>query len=302
MTCESHFEELVAAGRRPIRRAPTAAPRRWLGSFSVFAAHGTAEQPSFGGQRPAAVAAAGAVAAEPDALSRREALAAYAAETAACTRCRLAEGRTQVVFGVGDPDADLMFVGEAPGFHEDKQGYPFVGQAGSCSTSCSAGIGLTRRGRLHRERPQVPAAGQPRPAAGRDRGLRGHLFRQLELIQPKLVATLGNFATKLLARQAERDHARARPAAGGDGRRAPRHALPALPPGGRALHARRCCRRSRRTSRRLPELLAAAREAPALQAQVIQFPVAPAPLAVPAAPPTNSSGSSSSRPKLGYGA
>jgi hypothetical protein len=74
-------------------------------------------------------AAAEPVAAEPDALSRRTALEAHAAETSACTRCRLAEGRTQVVYGVGNPDADLMFVGEAPGFHEDKQGYPFVGSA-----------------------------------------------------------------------------------------------------------------------------------------------------------------------------
>ena len=57
-------------------------------------------------------------------------LAEYGAEVAGCTKCRLAEGRTQVVFGAGDPAADLMFVGEAPGFHEDKEGYPFVGQAG----------------------------------------------------------------------------------------------------------------------------------------------------------------------------
>ena len=70
--------------------------------------------------------------------------AAYAAEIAGCTRCRLAEGRTQVVFGVGDPDADLMFVGEAPGFHEDQQGYPFVGQAGKLLDKLLAGIGLDR--------------------------------------------------------------------------------------------------------------------------------------------------------------
>ena len=70
---------------------------------------------------------AGPVAAEPDALSRRAALEAHAAETSGCTRCRLAQGRTQVVYGIGDPDADLMFVGEAPGFHEDQQGVPFVG-------------------------------------------------------------------------------------------------------------------------------------------------------------------------------
>ena len=58
-----------------------------------------------------------------------ETLEAYGAATASCTRCRLAQGRTQVVFGAGNPRADLMFVGEAPGFHEDKQGVPFVGQA-----------------------------------------------------------------------------------------------------------------------------------------------------------------------------
>ena len=84
------------------------------------------------------------MAADPDALSRRSELAAYATETAACTRCQLASGRTQVVFGAGDPAADLMFVGEAPGFHEDKQGYPFVGQAGKLLDKLLAGIGLTR--------------------------------------------------------------------------------------------------------------------------------------------------------------
>jgi uracil-DNA glycosylase len=65
-------------------------------------------------------------------------------EAAVCTRCRLAEGRTQVVFGVGNPDADLMFVGEAPGFHEDKQGFPFVGQAGKLLDRLLEGIGLSR--------------------------------------------------------------------------------------------------------------------------------------------------------------
>jgi uracil-DNA glycosylase family 4 len=71
-------------------------------------------------------------------------LEAYAAETAGCMRCRLAQGRTQVVFGVGNPEADLMFVGEAPGFHEDKQGFPFVGQAGKLLDRLLAGIGLSR--------------------------------------------------------------------------------------------------------------------------------------------------------------
>ncbi len=73
-----------------------------------------------------------------------DALEAYAAVTAGCTRCRLAQGRTQVVFGSGNPRADLMFVGEAPGFHEDKQGVPFVGQAGKLLERLLAGVGLRR--------------------------------------------------------------------------------------------------------------------------------------------------------------
>jgi uracil-DNA glycosylase len=76
--------------------------------------------------------------------SRTLALRAFADEVADCTKCRLAQGRTQVVFGVGNPDADLMFVGEAPGFHEDQQGIPFVGQAGQLLTKLLGGIGLTR--------------------------------------------------------------------------------------------------------------------------------------------------------------
>jgi DNA polymerase len=134
-----------------------------------------------------------------DALTRSDALAAYAAETSVCTRCRLAEGRTQVVFGVGDPNADLMFVGEAPGFHEDQQGYPFVGAAGKLLDKLLAGIGLDR------ESVYIANVLKCRPPGNRDPqpdeidSCEPHLFRQLELIEPKLVATLGNFATKLLS-------------------------------------------------------------------------------------------------------
>jgi uracil-DNA glycosylase len=71
-------------------------------------------------------------------------LHAYAEEVSGCTRCRLAQGRTQVVFGAGNPHAGLMFVGEAPGFHEDKQGIPFVGQAGKLLEKLLAGIGMAR--------------------------------------------------------------------------------------------------------------------------------------------------------------
>jgi uracil-DNA glycosylase len=79
-----------------------------------------------------------------DAVERAAALREYAEQTASCTKCALAEGRTQVVFGSGSPDADLMFVGEAPGFHEDQQGIPFVGQAGKLLDRLLEGIGLTR--------------------------------------------------------------------------------------------------------------------------------------------------------------
>ena len=127
-----------------------------------------------------------------------EALATFAEQVSGCTRCRLS-GRTQVVFGVGNPHADLMFVGEAPGFHEDKQGVPFVGQAGKLLDKLLGGIGL--------ERSEVYIANvlKCRPPGNRDpqpdeiESCEPHLFRQIELIQPRVVATLGNFATKLLS-------------------------------------------------------------------------------------------------------
>jgi DNA polymerase len=134
-----------------------------------------------------------------DTVERAAALRQYAEETSTCTRCALANGRTQVVFGSGSPAADLMFVGEAPGFHEDQQGVPFVGQAGKLLDKLLGGIGLTR--------PDVFVANvlKCRPPGNRDpqpeeiASCEPHLFRQIELIQPKVVATLGNFATKLLS-------------------------------------------------------------------------------------------------------
>ena len=139
------------------------------------------------------------MAAAPDALTRREALEAYAAETSTCTNCRLAQGRTQVVFGVGDPDADLMFVGEAPGFHEDKQGYPFVGSAGKLLDKLLEGIGLTRRDVYVCNVIKCRPPGNRDPQPDEIEACEAHLFRQIELIEPKLIATLGNFATKLLS-------------------------------------------------------------------------------------------------------
>jgi DNA polymerase len=137
-----------------------------------------------------------AVAAVPVAATE---LDVFATEVAGCTKCRLAEGRTQVVFGVGDPKADLMFVGEAPGYHEDQQGKPFVGQAGKLLDDLLAGIGLAR------DQVYVANVLKCRPPGNRDpqpdeiEACESHLFRQISLIEPKVVATLGNFATKLLS-------------------------------------------------------------------------------------------------------
>jgi uracil-DNA glycosylase family 4 len=130
---------------------------------------------------------------------RREELKAVWQQASACTRCpQLAATRTTVVFGSGNADAELMFVGEAPGANEDQQGVPFVGQAGRLLDTLLGEIGLTR--------PDVFVVNvlKCRPPGNRDplpqeiENCQEYLFRQLELIAPRVVCTLGNFATKLL--------------------------------------------------------------------------------------------------------
>ena len=133
-------------------------------------------------------------------------LAELAAEAAGCTRCPLAATRTQVVFGVGDPDADLMFVGEAPGRDEDLQGEPFVGRSGKLLDRLVAE-------ELGVDRSQVYIANvvKCRPPDNRDpkpdeiAACRPYLDAQLELIDPAVVVTLGNFATRLLL-ETDRGH------------------------------------------------------------------------------------------------
>ncbi len=147
----------------------------------------------------AAVVAAEAVGAVTEALTANPELAALAAEASGCTRCRLSEGRTQVVFGVGSPTADLMFVGEAPGFHEDQQGFPFVGAAGKLLDRLLEGIDLTRGDVYIANVLKCRPPGNRDPMPDEIESCESYLFRQISLIQPKLVATLGNFATKLLS-------------------------------------------------------------------------------------------------------
>jgi uracil-DNA glycosylase len=134
-----------------------------------------------------------------DAVERAAALREYSEHVASCTRCALAQGRTQVVFGSGSPDADLVFVGEAPGFHEDKQGIPFVGQAGKLLDKLLSGIGLTRADVFVANVLKCRPPGNRDPLPEEIAACEPHLFRQIELLEPKLVATLGNFATKLLS-------------------------------------------------------------------------------------------------------
>jgi uracil-DNA glycosylase len=142
----------------------------------------------------AAVAAVPVAAADPS-LS----LLAYGDVVAGCERCALAATRTQVVFGAGSPTADLMFVGEAPGFHEDKQGVPFVGAAGKLLSKLLEGIGMTREMVYVCNTLKCRPPGNRDPLPGEIESCEPHLFKQIELISPKVVATLGNFATKLLS-------------------------------------------------------------------------------------------------------
>lgn len=115
-----------------------------------------------------------------------------------CQRCRLSSGRTQVVFGTGNPNASIMFVGEAPGFYEDKQGIPFVGAAGKLLNELLDSAGLSRTDIY------IANVIKCRPPDNRDplpdevETCKPFLFQQIELIKPKVVCTLGNFAMQTL--------------------------------------------------------------------------------------------------------
>jgi DNA polymerase len=138
-----------------------------------------------------------------DAPERAAELERLADEWRSCTKCALASSRTQVVVGTGDPDADLMFVGEAPGFHEDKQGVPFVGQAGKLLETLLGEIGLTREAVYIANVIKCRPPGNRDPLPNEIEACEGYLFSQVELIRPKVICTLGNFATKLLTGRPE---------------------------------------------------------------------------------------------------
>jgi DNA polymerase len=138
-----------------------------------------------------------------DPAARRDELVALYHELSDCRKCPLAEGRSTVVFGTGDPHADLMFVGEAPGFNEDKQGKPFVGQAGKLLDKLLAEIGMERRQCFIANVLKCRPPGNRDPQPEEIEACEGHLFRQIGLIEPRVVCSLGNFATKLLSGRPE---------------------------------------------------------------------------------------------------
>src|SRR3954451_14959501 len=195
------------------------------------------------------------------AAERREELVELYREVQNCRACPLHATRTQVVFGSGNADAGLMFVGEAPGFHEDQQGIPFVGAAGKLLEKLLDEIGMTRGDVF------IANVLKSRPPGNRDPQLeeieacKPYLTRQIELIEPRVICTLGNFSTKLLTRRQDgitRVHGRPQD-----------HVIAGLPiriypiyhPAA-GLRSTAMLETLREDSRRLPELLEAARPQP----------------------------------------
>ena len=133
-----------------------------------------------------------------DLAARIAELAEIEQRVAACTRCRLSEGRTRTVFGAGNPAAELMFIGEGPGAEEDRQGLPFVGRAGELLTRIVQAIDLRR------EDVYIANVVKCRPPGNRDPqtdeviACRGYLERQIELIQPRVIVALGRIAAQTL--------------------------------------------------------------------------------------------------------
>ena len=167
---------------------------------------------------------------------RSSALREAAAEAAGCVRCTLAEGRTQVVFGEGNPDADLVLVGEAPGFHEDRDGRPFAGRARELLERLLGSVGLSLDDAYLATVLKCRPPGNRDPLPAEIAACEPYLYRQLELIRPRVVAPLGSFATALLSGRAlgiTRVHGQEQPVTLG-GRTVTLY--PLYPPGRGAVH------------------------------------------------------------------
>jgi DNA polymerase len=121
-----------------------------------------------------------------------------AREASTCTRCRLSQGRTQVVYGVGNPHADLMFIGEAPGFHEDRQGEPFVGAAGQLLNRLLAEIDVPREDVFINNVILCRPPGNRDPLPDELEACKPWLDERIALIDPTVLVTLGNWATRYI--------------------------------------------------------------------------------------------------------
>jgi uracil-DNA glycosylase family 4 len=121
-----------------------------------------------------------------------------ALEASTCTKCRLAGGRTQVVYGTGNPDADLMFIGEGPGYYEDKQGEPFVGAAGQLLNRMLEEIGVRRADVRITNVILCRPPGNRDPMPDEVETCTPWLREQIELVDPRVIVTLGNFATRFM--------------------------------------------------------------------------------------------------------
>jgi uracil-DNA glycosylase family 4 len=133
--------------------------------------------------------------------SSADALVAVRTEIGDCTRCKLhALGRKQIVFGVGNPDADLMFVGEAPGADEDIQGIPFVGRAGQLLTKIIEAIGLQREDVYIANVIKCRPPGNRNPEQDEVETCEPFLFKQIDIIKPKVIVALGKFGAQTLLR------------------------------------------------------------------------------------------------------
>jgi DNA polymerase len=194
------FAELGVEGIRPEpewrRRAgavePVVVPRDGVGADEPVAVHAAMED----------VVAAGAV---PLFVLAAEALQAVRHEIGDnCSRCKLHTlGRSRIVFGVGSADADLMFVGEAPGADEDRQGEPFVGAAGQLLTKIIEAIGLKRQDVYIANVIKCRPPGNRNPEPDEVESCEGFLFQQIDIVRPKVIVALGKFAAQSLLRTSD---------------------------------------------------------------------------------------------------
>ena len=134
-----------------------------------------------------------------DPEARREELVELYREVSNCALCPLAETRTKTVFGAGNANAELMFVGEAPGAEEDRQGLPFVGRAGQLLSELLGEIGLSREDVFIANVLKSRPPGNRDPMPNEIEACQPYLWKQIALIRPTVIASLGNFATKLLS-------------------------------------------------------------------------------------------------------